>query len=220
VSQPTDLKVERVAEQWERWAKANAQGYITAGTYEGAQFYASGLIEVGRVIEILATTKSYNPEHVILDYGCGTGRHALWFSLLFKGVVGVDISATMISGAQETVAQRGIQNVALLCNQGHSLDLPDVSVDLVFSYITLMHNGRWAVNKLLHEFFRVLKPGSLAILQLPLVADDDERKIPADPGRVAKWTYKEFLQASGEAGFTALKLNNDANGYHLLQRPR
>jgi len=93
---------------------------------------------------------------LILDVGAGTGRATAALARRYQGarVVALDMSLGMLQAARARHAPGW-----LLCADAGRLPVPDASVDLIFSNLTL----QWC-NDLGHvfgEFHRVLRPGGL-----------------------------------------------------------
>lgn len=113
------------------------------------------------------------PEHesmlnkTALDFGCGPARMIRRMAPYFKRVDGVDISPTCIETAQRWTA--GLPNPPrLYVNDGVVLDgVPSGEYDFVYSTIAFHHIASYRIRlSLLHEFFRVLRPGGRLALQM------------------------------------------------------
>src|SRR3989475_10557347 len=97
---------------------------------------------------------------VVLDLGSGSGIDVL---LSAKRVgptgkaYGLDMTDEMLALARENQRKAGVQNVEFLKGEIESIPLPDGSVDVIISncVINLSANK----DRVLHEAFRVLKPG-------------------------------------------------------------
>lgn len=97
---------------------------------------------------------------IVLDLGSGGGIDVL---LSAKRVgptgkaYGLDMTDEMLALAEENKRKAGIQNVEFLKGEIESIPLPDGSVDVIISncVINLSANK----DRVLHEAFRVLKPG-------------------------------------------------------------
>lgn len=102
-----------------------------------------------------------------LELGCGVGRITLWLAETFRRVIGVDISASHLALAENSLRSRGRDNVELrlLSAPADLSQLP--SVDGFFSVIVLQHNPPPVMRWLLRECLLKLKSGGLAFFQLP-----------------------------------------------------
>ncbi|MCL3818666.1 class I SAM-dependent methyltransferase [Aeromicrobium wangtongii] len=76
----------------------------------------------------------------ILDIGCGVGTTTLQLSTMVGGgeVVGVDISAPMLTEARRRADARGLRNVHLFEADAQTADLGDSTFDAVFSRFGVM----------------------------------------------------------------------------------
>ncbi len=107
------------------------------------------------------------PQHYecVFDFGCGIGRLAPAFCRYFTSYIGVDVADSLIAHAQ--TLHRDLPQARFATNHASRLDLPDYSVDLVFSFGVLQHiPDQQAILDLLNEFARVLKPGGLIVLNV------------------------------------------------------
>jgi SAM-dependent methyltransferase len=95
---------------------------------------------------------------VVLEYGCGVGRVLEHVEATRR--IGVDVAA----GFLEEAARRGIETIL---TDGIYIDLPDDSVDFVFSVMVFQHTNRAAHPVRLQELRRVLRPDGGAWLQFP-----------------------------------------------------
>lgn len=92
---------------------------------------------------------------LVLDIGCGDGRHTEWF--IARGassVVGVDNSPRMVARARKRAL---VGNVQYLNASATALPLRDAAFDVAFSYFTLHHI--LTIQDALREVYRVLAPG-------------------------------------------------------------
>jgi ubiquinone/menaquinone biosynthesis C-methylase UbiE len=99
----------------------------------------------------------------ILDFGCGTGRVSRWLALHKWNVLGVDISAGMITKARELTMQ--LSGVAYKEFDGLHIPSENTEFEAVITVYVLQYAVR--NNDLLisiaGELFRVLKPGGKII---------------------------------------------------------
>lgn len=100
------------------------------------------------------------PGETVLDLGCGGGIDVL---LSAKRVgpagkaYGLDMTDEMLALARENQRTAGVQNVEFLKGDIEHIPLPDSSVDVIISNCVI--NLSVDKDRVLHEAFRVLKPG-------------------------------------------------------------
>jgi ubiquinone/menaquinone biosynthesis C-methylase UbiE len=107
---------------------------------------------------------------VILDYGCGPGNDLVGFSIYSraKKIIGMDISYTAMSLAAHRLALHKIDpgriKLIQINDTKPSINLPSESVDFISCQGVLMHTSH--PDRILAEFLRILKPGSLACVMV------------------------------------------------------
>jgi SAM-dependent methyltransferase len=103
----------------------------------------------------------------VLDLGCGTGRHAVYFAKKGFDVYGIDISK---EGLQITKSWSKKENVRVNLKCGsiyRKFPYKKDFFDAVIS-IQVVHHGRINnVRKAIKEIERVLKPGGLVFITVP-----------------------------------------------------
>lgn len=107
-----------------------------------------------------------------LDIGVGNGRHAELLSDHTERVIGLDVSATLLTAARERAADRGF-NLALCQATGVDLPINSGTVDLGVYIATLHHIApRERRIQSLDELGRVLTPEGVAIVSVWSVTHD------------------------------------------------
>jgi ubiquinone/menaquinone biosynthesis C-methylase UbiE len=133
----------------------------------------------------------------VLDAGCGAGVPIGQKLSKHFQVTGVDFSE-----AQIELAKRNVPNAEFLCEDMTKLDFPENTFDGITSYYAIIHIPREEHGPLLANFYRMLKPGGLALLCLGaehLIDDVDENYL----GTPMYWshydtdTYLQMLKACG-----------------------
>jgi arsenite methyltransferase len=103
---------------------------------------------------------SLNPGETVLDLGSGGGIDVL-LSARRVGptgrVYGLDMTDEMLALARENQKKAGLDNVEFLKGEIEHIPLPDNSVDVIISNCVI--NLSADKDRVLHEAFRVLKPG-------------------------------------------------------------
>jgi arsenite methyltransferase len=101
-----------------------------------------------------------HPGETVLDLGSGGGIDVL-LSARRVGpdgkAYGLDMTDEMLALARENQRRAGVENVAFLKGEIEKIPLPDDSVDVVISNCVINLSGD--KDRVLHEAFRVLKPG-------------------------------------------------------------
>jgi SAM-dependent methyltransferase len=106
--------------------------------------------------------KLLHPEasDVVLDYGCGVGRLALWLAPQVRQVIAMDISPEMIDVATREGVARGVDNATFSVTEDYRLPIETGSVDVVVCGSVLkyvLEDDDLGV--LVEEFGRVLRAG-------------------------------------------------------------
>jgi SAM-dependent methyltransferase len=166
------MRLRRLREDWERLGENDAYWAVLSdpakrgGKWDVDAFYRSGETEIDYVMSYVDALRPGLPRGDALDFGCGPGRLTYALGKHFSHAVGLDISAPMIMLAEE---HRGsVTNCDFVRNDRDDLSvLPDGSFDFVYSRIVLQHIPPNLARGYVGELVRVLRPGGLALFQLP-----------------------------------------------------
>src|SRR5271166_1926207 len=128
------------------------------------EFFASAADEMGELKQLVARVGFAEPFDAALDFGCGLGRLTRAMKSFCREVVGVDISEEMVRQAQLLNP-----NCQFVHNPYNDLRVfSSGRFDLVYSFQVLQHQRSAAlIRNYVSEFIRVLKPGGLALFQVP-----------------------------------------------------
>ncbi|MDD3853888.1 MAG: arsenite methyltransferase [Syntrophomonadaceae bacterium] len=148
------------------------------------------------------------PGEVVLDLGSGAGLDVL---LSAKRVApdgkayGLDMTDEMLAVARTNQEKAGITNAEFLKGHIEEIPLPDNTVDVIISNCVINLSGN--KDKVLHEAFRVLKPGGrFAVSDIVLrksLPDKVQQDIMAWAGCIAGALLdKEYRDKLAAAGFT------------------
>ena len=163
-------RLDEYAKEWQGNAEADPLWVIlTDSRYYGrkwdvAGFFATGEEEIERVFKFMDGAAIAAPSGSFLDFGCGVGRISRALRRRFQHGFGVDISPKMVE-----LARTYVNDVEFIANQTDSLvGFDDASVDFVYSHIVLQHIPNEYQERYIDEFLRVLRPGGLAVFQIPV----------------------------------------------------
>jgi ubiquinone/menaquinone biosynthesis C-methylase UbiE len=130
------------------------------------EFFASGRDEIAEAMAHLSELGVSVDKGRAMDFGCGVGRLTQALCELFERVVGVDISFSMIESAQKH-NKHGDRCEYRVNTTDDLAQLDDASFDFVYSNISLQHSPPEASSNYIAEFFRILRPGGVALFQIP-----------------------------------------------------
>jgi ubiquinone/menaquinone biosynthesis C-methylase UbiE len=163
---------DRYRQQWEALGAGDPYWAVITdsrkkgGKWGKGEFFQTGTDEINSVLEKISHLGIQLRLELALDYGCGVGRLSRALSILFRQVIGVDISDSMLSEARSVNVE--LANIEFLRNNGYSLDsISDETVDLVYTNIVLQHTPRNNQRSLIKEFCRVLRRGGVLVFQTP-----------------------------------------------------
>ena len=146
-------------------------------------------------------TTRLHPGARVLDAGCGAGLPiSQMLSEKFE-VTGVDFSE-----AQIELARKNVPKAIFICQDMTKLDFPENTFDGICSYYAIIHIPREEHQALLTRFYRILKPGGLALLCLGaenLIDDIDENYL----GTRMYWSHYDsetYLKMLTQCGFSII----------------
>jgi ubiquinone/menaquinone biosynthesis C-methylase UbiE len=137
------------------------------GGWDTSEFFATGTRQVTTLMARIEPLGHPRERSRALDFGCGLGRLTRALGAEFQHCVGVDISERMVEQAQQLNAD--VSGVSFVVNSADDLRMfSDGEFDLVYSSIVLQHvPDRRAIESYIADFCRILRPGGLAVFQLP-----------------------------------------------------
>lgn len=137
----------------------------------------------------------------VLDAGCGAGSPiSQMLSERFQ-VTGVDFSE-----AQIELAKKNVPSAEFLCEDMSKLNFPESAFDGITSYYAIIHIPREEHQRLLANFYRMLKPGGFALLCLGaehLIDDIEENYL----GARMYWSHYDtetYLKILKDCGFSII----------------
>ena len=150
---------------------------------------------------------------LVLDIGCGSGRHVVHLAKHGFRSLGLDISPTGLRLAQAWMREEGYEPVFMLGDTRQPLPLRDGSIGGVLSTQVIHHARLAAVRLAIREIWRVLVPGGLAFVTVSGRKDRDLAFEEIEPGT--------FVPLAGpEAGlphhiFTVEELRSEFEAYKV-----
>ena len=156
---------------------------------------------------------SIKPGETVLDLGSGAGFDAFLAARQLAGtgrVIGVDMTAAMVSKARRNAAKSGFANVEFRLGEIEALPVADASVDLIISNCVI--NLSPEKPRVFAEAFRVLRSGGrLAISDVvatkPLPADVREQ-LPLIGACIGGASLVDEVKAMlAAAGFTRVDID-------------
>jgi ubiquinone/menaquinone biosynthesis C-methylase UbiE len=118
---------------------------------------------IGRIELDLLKMEGLQPEHTLVDLGCGIGRLAVHVipTLIGGSYIGIDISQTMLKRAQARIAQ-AVPNppcrVTWLKQTTSQFTLPESSVDMMCAFSVFTHMEHEDSYRYLKDALRIVKP--------------------------------------------------------------
>ena len=113
----------------------------------------------------LVAKLNINSEHIVLEYGPGTGAFSLAAGETGAKVIGVDISEAMLAFASRKAKESQLTEVTFMKGAYLSHHQPDESVDFVITKFALHHLPDFWKVIALRRIFKCLKPGGIFFLQ-------------------------------------------------------
>jgi SAM-dependent methyltransferase len=171
---------------WEDWGRIDPFWAILTeadarhGRWDVDRFFATG---VEQVATMLAHTQRYGRparRGTALDFGCGLGRLTHALAPHFERTYGLDVASTMIKRAQRLDTEFGRSGAVFVRHDREDLSrYVSGSVDFLSCLLVLQHlPSRGAIEGYLREFVRVLSPGGVAVVQLPVRTPPPDLYVP------------------------------------------
>lgn len=138
------------------------------GRWDADEFFATGEAEVEALLARGNSLGRPAQHRDALEFGCGVGRVTRALAKRYDRAVGIDISTEMLERARELNA--GVEDLEFVHNSEPDLAvLGDRQFDLVYSRHVLQHlPGPELAHGYLKEMVRVLRPGGLLLVHVPI----------------------------------------------------
>ena len=166
------MDLDRLGSNWDAWGRQDAMYAVLTDPakrhngWDADAFFATGREEIAGVFDYLHGLGIVPARQAALDFGCGVGRLSQALADHFDSVVGLDIAPSMIRQANEH--NRFGDRVRYLVNARDDLSVvASQSIDFVYCNIVLQHMRPDYALAYVRDFFRVLRPGGVAVFFLP-----------------------------------------------------
>lgn len=161
----------RLGEERPHWSVASADQFLPENMPTQLDaFYRSGAIDAKMVVDTLARIgRAPGDFAVLFEFGCGLGRVTTHLCRHFRRIMACDISPVHLEATGTVLRERGIDNVDLRQATVADFGMPD-GFDLWFSALVLQHNSPPLIAMILRRAFAMLRPGGVAIFQVPTAA--------------------------------------------------
>lgn len=162
------MDIKNLQKTWDEFGKTKPLWAIASSRTDWSleEFFASGVESVNDVMRYVDGLGHQFDRGSALDFGCGVGRLSQAMIPPFDEVWGVDIAPSMIEQAREY--NRHGERCRYFLHEENDLGfLEPGRFDFVLSLIVLQHMKPVYAKEYIREFVRVLKPGGLAVFQVP-----------------------------------------------------
>jgi ubiquinone/menaquinone biosynthesis C-methylase UbiE len=134
------------------------------------RYAASKIADQGGYERTLERTRNFlQPNHRVLELGCGTGSTALRLAGAVSSYVATDISGRMISIAEQKLGAEPIPNLTFRAAVAEDLESDDQRFDVVLAY-NYLHLVRDPAATL-RTISRLLKPQGMFISKTPCLGE-------------------------------------------------
>jgi SAM-dependent methyltransferase len=103
----------------------------------------------------------------ILDLGCGTGRHTVYFARRDFKVYGFDVSLTAVKRAKERLRKENLYADLRVWDMSNTFPYEDGFFDAVISIRVFHHSRMQTIRKVVREIERVTKTNGFVYVQVP-----------------------------------------------------
>jgi ubiquinone/menaquinone biosynthesis C-methylase UbiE len=158
--------------------------------------------EKSYIEKMLALIQDTHP--LILDVGCGDGRHCKIIDELGAKSVGIDLSDAMLAQAWKYHPEGDIRKMDF-----RELEFPDAHFHGIWSSGSVYHVPKSEVGQVIAEYARVLRPGGIVAINFKLGSGEGMEQEPKSHRGAARYfAYYATEKMEGlfrRAGFELLK---------------
>lgn len=205
ISRMTDLRLDIKKPDVEFWFLARREGM---GLFGLRITYKDRYLEKGELrpelAHILCLFSEPSPKDVLLDPFAGSGAIPLErvISFPYREIIAIDKKSSLVEKLKKKVREE-LPRKKIIIQQGDALDLSDIRDASIDKIVT---DPPWGVyeeikmplaefyNKMLKEFYRVLRPGGIAVI---LIGDKVEFEKSLEKGENFSVLYRYDILVSG-----------------------
>ena len=118
----------------------------------------------------------------ILDLGCGTGRHLIFFSKLGFDIYGFDASSRALEIARNWLDEEGLDVKVLHHKMEDRFPYENEFFDAIISIQVIHHNLMSDILFTVHEIERVIKPSGMIFITVPIDFDQNSQYYEVEKG--------------------------------------
>lgn len=161
------------------------------------------------------------PGALVLDIGCGVGRHCIYLGARGFRMAGMDVSPSGVKQSQAACAARNIPFDGRVSDMS-TLPWSDSTFDAALSTSTIHHQLRAALVRSMAEVARVLKPGGLFLVDLECTqtAKYAERRALVEAGQILEVEPNTFIDRRDDSddfdGYLPHHFSDEADVRDLL----
>jgi SAM-dependent methyltransferase len=134
----------------------------------------------------------------ILDFGCGTGRHVVYFAKRGFEVYGFDLSETAIEHAKKVLRSENLFADLRVWDMTKPLPYKDGLFDAVLALRVMHHTYMVNIERIVKEIDRVLKRGGFLFLQVPAFSNEEILKWKQEGLKLEEPEPRTYVYACGE----------------------
>ena len=134
----------------------------------------------------------------ILDFGCGSGRHVIYFAKKGFEVYGFDASETAIKRAREVLKSENLFADLRVWDMTKPLPYEDVFFDAVLVLRVMHHTYMDNIKRIVKEIDRVLKKDGYLFLQVPAFSHEETLEWKQKLGKPEELEPRTYLYSEGE----------------------
>ena len=213
----SEMRVHNVAQhEGFHWGDTRADDYFANAEHAMDQAWAE-------LVRPILDTVQFD---TVLDIAAGHGRNSVRLAERAKRVICLDINPDNIRHMRRRFD--GDPKFSFILNDGVTLrDIPDETVDLAYSFDSMVHFDMEVVISYVNECFRVLRPGGHALIHHSNYAENPGADFRSNPYWRNFMSLTLFRHVALKAGFLIVVSQPllwggiaDLDGIALLQRPR